>query len=110
MVSVVRGRIAYIGKRFKPGTYLTYRDTLTDLRRIYGKGVDRSYFPSYATNDSDQETAVVLGKGKGIVVWEPDGFRVSLSWTSPKYVVVNYSHNELSNELRENQEKASGSL
>ena len=95
MVVIVEDRVASVGRKYSPGTWLTYTRLENDLVEKYGKGNDLSFFPSYADDSSSRETAISLKKGRAARSWQQDGYTIQLKWESSDNVVLLYYHDEL---------------
>ena len=75
-------RVAQVLRSFSTTTWLEYRGLRDRLHSVYGEPADdNTYFPEYADDNDSRETAVRIGAGQVVEVWEQPGFQIWLVYT-----------------------------
>lgn len=100
LIKELAGRIATVSIFYPNPSWLSYRLLLDQLQEKYGSGTNFDNFPDYANSDSSKETAITLGKGRAMTLWNQTGWSLKYGWASDRWRILTYMHNELSDRLR----------
>lgn len=104
-INAIEGKVAVVGKFMQPGSWLNYRSWKARLEEIYGAGDDRSYFPDYANSDSSKATAISLGKGRALHVWDQGEWMIALAWRDREFGInLGYMHKALMDVMKNRQD------
>lgn len=87
---VSRGRVHAITRIEAPGDWLNYIRWKSRLIRVYGQGRDLSTLPSFASSRNTRERAVARGEGRAQHQWSERDFTVSLIWSHPHFLEIEY--------------------
>ena len=93
-------KVATVSIFYPEPSWLSYRLLLERLLDKYGSGVNLDTFPEYADNDSSKATAITLGKGRAMTVWNQTGWSLKYGWASDKWRVLTYMHDKLAQKLQ----------
>jgi hypothetical protein len=96
-VTVVKGRIESVWRRYPPGTQQTFDMLSSELRKLYGE-----------PQRTGTGTPGVTQGGRVTERWDRDGWRVLLVWTNSNDVQLVYHHEALQ-ATRRDAKKAAGS-
>ena len=87
---VSRGRVHAITRLEAPGDWLSYIRWKSRLIRVYGQGRDLGTLPSFASSRNTRERAVARGQGRAQHQWRERDFTVSLTWSHPRFLEIEY--------------------
>ncbi len=88
--SVSRGRVHAMTRLEAPGDWLSYIRWKSRLIRVYGQGRDLGTLPSFASSRNTRERAVARGEGWARHRWSERDFTVSLTWSHPRFLEIEY--------------------
>ncbi len=90
-VLAVSNQIYKVVRAFGVSTQLTYEETYSALREIYGAGEDQSRFPADAVTTTRRLISIRRGEGRALHVWKPSpSWHIELSWTREMGVALAY--------------------
>ncbi|MCB1754911.1 MAG: hypothetical protein KDJ38_05290 [Gammaproteobacteria bacterium] len=90
LLSARNGITTAITRHEQPGGWINYTAWKVKLVRLYGRGIDLSNFPRYASSRSSRLNAINAGRGHAEFEWEQPDFKVALIWDNADFIKLQY--------------------
>lgn len=79
-----------ITRQETPGGWINYTAWKVKLVRLYGRGIDLSDFPRYASSRSSRLNAINAGRGHAEFQWDQPNFKIKLVWDNAEFITLQY--------------------